>query len=333
MKINRGFVLVGAVIAAAIGYYVYENQNGEALPEDIAYGNGRIEAVQIDISSKIAGRVDEIRVKEGDMVEPGQVVATIDRRALEAQLARARAEVAASIANVAATEAAQVQAEALLHLSEQELERTRALHDRDVASQELLDQRMSDQRVADANHRAAKAQVEAARRSVDAAQSVVDEILTNLDDTKLFTPAKGRILYRLAEPGEVIGAGGRLLTMVDLSDVYLEFFLPSSQVHRIAIGSEARIRLDVAPVVVPATVSFVSPVSQFTPRQVETADERDKLMFRVKVRIPEELVQQRVNLVKTGIRGVAYVRLASDQPPSPWPEFLETSLPIPVLDQ
>lgn len=134
----------------------------------------------------------------------------------------------------------------------------------------------------------------------------------------------GRVLYRLAEPGEVLSAGGKVLTIVNLTDVYMEIYLPAADAHRVSIGSEARIKLDIVDFAVPAKVSFVSPELQFTPKQVETRSEREKLMFRVKVRVPSELIRKYIDRVKTGVRGVAYVRLNNPgaEPQPAWPEFL-----------
>ena len=105
----------------------------------------------------------------------------------------------------------------------------------------------------------------------------------------------------------------------------MEVFLPSAQANSIAIGAEARIKLDILDFAIPASVSFVSPESQFTPKQVETLSEREKLMFRAKVRIPQNLVQSHIDDVKTGVRGVAYIRLTtkSGEKPAPWPDFLQ----------
>ena len=133
------------------------------------------------------------------------------------------------------------------------------------------------------------------------------------------------MLYRLAENGEVLASGGKVLTLLDLSDIYMEIFLPSQDVGRISIGAEARITLDIAPGYAGhAKVSFVSPEAQFTPKQVETASERDKLMFRVKVQVPPEAVRKHLEKIKTGIRGGAYVRLDES---IPWPAILEKRFP------
>jgi HlyD family secretion protein len=134
----------------------------------------------------------------------------------------------------------------------------------------------------------------------------------------------GRVLYRLAEPGEVLGPGGKALTIVDLSDVYMEIFLPAEQAAALKIGADARITLDYEPnASAAAKVSFVSPEAQFTPKQVETRSEREKLMFRVKIQVPPELVEHYIERIKTGVRGVGYVKVDDK---AMWPDFLEKGL-------
>ncbi|EKO3578260.1 HlyD family efflux transporter periplasmic adaptor subunit [Vibrio metschnikovii] len=108
--------------------------------------------------------------------------------------------------------------------------------------------------------------------------------------------------------------------MIDLTDVYMTFFLPAAQAGRIAIGSEVRIILDAAPhVSIPAQISYVADVAQFTPKTVETASEREKLMFRVKAQIPPDILQKHITQVKTGLPGVAWVKLSTD---AQWPAHL-----------
>jgi HlyD family secretion protein len=106
----------------------------------------------------------------------------------------------------------------------------------------------------------------------------------------------------VAEPGEVLPAGGKVVTALQLSDVYMTIYLPTEQAGRVIVGSEGRIVLDAAPdLVLPAAVSFVAPRSQFTPKEVETRSEREKLMFRIKVRIDPELLVRNLEKVKTGL--------------------------------
>lgn len=323
---KKVLLLLAAIVVLAAGYWSYLQSQGETLPADIAFGNGRIEAVQVDVSSLIAGRIASIEVREGDLVDEGEKLATIDAEALTAQLAQSEAEVAAGEARAAAATASIKQAEAQLALAREELARAETLADRGTSSQQQLDARRTDAEVSEANVAAAQATLHASNSAVDASRAVVAQIRSNLEDTELFSPVYGRVLYRLAEPGEVVSAGSRVLTLVDMRQVYLEFFLPATQAHRVEVGAEARIKLDLLPdAAIPATVTFVSPVSQFTPKTVETAEERENLVFRVRVRVPQDLVERFIDVVRTGIRGVAYVRLLAPGEPSPWPDELRVA--------
>ena len=325
-SLKKALILLLFALAIIGGVLIWNNINQPELPSGYASGNGRIEAVQVDVSSKIAGRVEHVIAQEGELVQQGDTLATIGTAQLKAQLLRAKAEVASAESQVASAQASIAQAKAKLTLAQQELSRSRELTKKGFASKESNDTLISQVAVANADVKAAQAALVSRERNVDAALASQTEIQTQIDDAVLSAPSIGRVLYRLAEPGEVIGSGGKVMTLVNLSDVYMELYLPSSQVNRVAIGAQARIKLDILEAAIPATVSFVSPESQFTPKEVETASERDKLMFRVKVRVPQTLVLKHINQVKTGIRGVAYVQLTPlpGEEIGPWPEFLQT---------
>ncbi len=307
--------------AAVLAFILFGGNDAKPIPEGIAFGNGRLEAVQVDIATKIPGRVATVEVREGDLVDPKQILALIDSAQLRAKLLRAEADIASARSMVAQAEAQIAQAKAQLKLSERELERASTLVKRGHTSQETYDTRLSQRDVSKANLAAARATQISRQRGVDAAIAVKKEIESQIADCRLVSPTIGRVLYRLAEPGEVLPAGGKVMTLVNLAEVYMEIFLPAAIAHRLAIGSDARIVIDGADFAVPATVTFVSPKAQFTPKQVETATEREKLVFRVKVRVPTDLVKKHIDFVKTGIRGVAYVRPGAS-PPS-WPKWLE----------
>lgn len=313
-----------AVIAALAGVAAYVILNGEdtrPVPDGIVFGNGRLEAVEVDIETKIAGRVDKILVREGDLVKDGEHLASIDSAQLRAQLLRSEAEIASAQSLVAQAQAQITQTEAQLRLAERELERASALVERGHTSQETYDTKLSQRDVAKATLEASKATLISRQRNVDAAVAAKQEIETQISDCELLSPTLGRILYRLTEPGEVLPSGGKVMTLINLDEVYMEIFLPALEAHRLAIGSEARIVIDGTDFAIPANVSFVSPQAQFTPKQVETASEREKLMFRIKVRVPTDLVKRHIEFVKTGIRGVAYVRPGIDPPD--WPDWLQ----------
>lgn len=323
MNSKKWIVIFAAVVAISAGGYLYwQQQIASRLPAGLALGNGRIEADQVDISTKIAGRVQEISVQEGDMTKVNQVVARIDSAELDALLLRARADVAQAESTVAEVQTVIVQRRSELRLAEQNLERTSQLVAQGYDTKEKLQQRISAMDTAKAVLDAAHASLVRAQRSVEAAQAEQKRIKTQIEDCTLVSPVAGRVLYRLTEPGEVLGVGGKVLTIVSLADVYMEIFLPAAQAALVSVGNEARIKLDVLDVAIPATVSFISPQSQFTPKQVETPSERAKLMFRVKVRVSPELVRKHIERVKTGVRGVAYVRLDGDAKPD-WPAVVQ----------
>lgn len=323
-------VVVAVFALAAIGWFFWD-QNTGGLPDGFASGNGRLEADQIDISSKIPGRIAEIRASEGQLVQAGDVLAVMDTRELEAQLARVRADTARAASQVEEVRAMIELRRAERALAEDEFNRASQLAERGVNSQSVADQKKTRLATSEAALNAALAQLNTAERGVEAANALVAQYETQVADATLVAPVLGRVLYRLAQPGEVLGGGGKVITLLDLSQVYMELFLPADQAMRTGLGAEARIRLDSIPFAIPAYVSFVSPEAQFTPRQVETASEREKLMFRVKVRLPEELVKAYIDQVKTGLRGVAYIRLAGAED-LPWPaEFVGQPIPADAL--
>jgi HlyD family secretion protein len=297
------------------------------LPEGIVSGNGRIESVQVDVAAKYGGRIKEVLAREGDLVEPGQVIARMDTSEQDAELAKDKAMLAQNkqAASEVVTEITKRESEA--KLAEQEYNRARNLYTRKVIAREEYDQYQTKLETTKATLAGAKAKLNTANESINAADAEVKRTEVTIEDFTLKSPVKGRVLYRLTEPGEVVGLGGKILTLINLSDIYMEIFLPAQDAARTKIGGDARIELDARPgYAAPAKVSYVSPEAQFTPKQVETRTERDKLMFRVKLQVPAEIVLPYIERVKTGVRGIGYVRLDDSVA---WPAFLEQRLPKP----
>jgi HlyD family secretion protein len=298
-----------------------------------------VEADLVDVSPRLSGRVAQIAVQEGDLVAQGDILAVMDTTELEAQRMRAQAAVASAEAAAAVAKAGVTRANANLALAKSELARAETLSERGVITRENLDIRRTEAQVAEAGLVAAEAEARAKDRGIDVEIANLREIEARIADSTLYASQVGRVLYRLAQPGEVLGSGGKVLTLVSLGNVYMEFFLPASAAPRVQMGDEARIVVDVRPdVAIPAIVSFVAPQAQFTPKQVETAAERESLMFRIRVRIPQRLVEARLAQVKTGVRGVAWVRLVGPDGNLPdWPEGLTPpvveSLPAPFSDE
>ncbi|MDQ0007898.1 HlyD family secretion protein [Luteibacter jiangsuensis] len=346
--------IAGAVVALSVaGLYGWFSFHSEGPGDGFVSGNGRIEATEIDVATKLAGRVDAILVVEGDFVKAGQPLGRMQVQVLQAQYDEARAQeqqteqvvnaaeaqVAVRESDVAAAEALVRQREAELDAARRRLARSETLSKEGASSVQELDDDRAHARSAEAAVAATRAQVAAAkaavaaaraqltgaRSSVIAAQATTARVAADIADSELKAPRDGRVQFLVAQPGEVLGAGGRVLNMIDLSDVYMTFFLPEAVAGRVALGSEAHIVLDAAPqYVLPATVSFVSSTAQFTPKSVETASERQKLMFRVRAHIPPSLLRQHLSQVKTGLPGVAWIRTDASKP---WPPGLILRVP------
>jgi HlyD family secretion protein len=344
-----GGIIAIMMIAAFLVWKYIEGRRGRV----IASSNGRIEATEVNIAAKYAGRIVKEFVDQGDYVTKGEVVAQMDTDVLQAQLREAKAKVQEAQSTIAAkrsklaeneskkaaAQADVIKREAELWAAKKRADRTAVLARRASVSQQEADDDKARVEAYDAAVSAAKAQVKAAEAAIatarsqvleaesshNAAVATVQRIQADIDDTDLKAPVDGRIQYRVAQPFEVVQAGGRVLNMIDLNDVYMTFFLPTKEVGRVPLGAEVRIVLDAVPqFVIPAKVTFVADVAQFTPKTVETASEREKLTFRLKANIPKDLLRKYVKDVKTGLPGVAYVRLDQN---ATWPENLKVRLP------
>ncbi|WP_426138979.1 HlyD family secretion protein [Pseudomonas sp. DWP3-1-2] len=345
--------VLGSVIVVGLGIWMWMALRPDGLGEGFASGNGRIEATEIDVATKLAGRILTIDVDEGDFVQPGQVIATMDVQVLNAELKQAEAQVRQADNAVLTAEAVVEQREneknaaeaqvnqrvAELTAAQKRYGRTDQLIKYNAVPRQQLDDDLAEQQskqaaVASARAQvwsakaaiiAARSQVIEAQSSVEALQAAVVRLQADITDSQLKTDRVARVQYRVAQPGEVLAAGGKVLNLVDLNDVYLTFFLPTAQAGRVALGSDVRVVLDAAPqYVIPAKVSYVASVAQFTPKSVETTSEREKLMFRVKARIDRKLLEKHLNQVKTGLPGMAWLKLDAD---AQWPDNLQINVP------
>ncbi len=351
MKMKKFIIICAFVAIAAIaGYLVYSYFENRIYNDPaFAHGNGRLEATEVNIATKLSERVEAVDVEEGELVQKGQLLARMQTNVLKAQLAQAKA-------HYEQAKASKLVAEATIQLRKSELEAARADLERQESNFEGAEKRyerakklrknnaMSEQQyendetyylstkselvasrakvgTAEASLAGAEAELAGAEANIHATQADVDRIQADIDDSQLLAPLAGRIQYRIAEPGEVLAAGGKVLNLVDLTDVYMTFFLPEIIAGKVKIGADVRIVLDAIPdVPVPAKVTFVASVAQFTPKTVETQVERQKLMFRIKAHVDPVLLSKYIEYVKTGLPGVAWVRLDDSKP---WPDFLK----------
>ena len=309
-------VLLAAGAAGGGVYWKYFS--APPWPPGIAFSDGRVEAEEIDIDAKFAERVAQLLVDEGDVVSPGQIVARMDIRDVQASLNRAEAPGAEAQETLDEAKANVSDTTAQLKLAKQEFDRTNALVARGFATYELLDQRQqalvsTTAALAAANNRAGEASraLEAAQHSTSSSQGQYRR--------QYARRAARRTAFNIASPSPArcsppAAKSSRCSTS---RDVYMDIYLPTLDAGRVKIGADARIVLDAYPDhPIRSKVTFLATQAQFTPKAVETKSERDKLMFRVKVRIDPDILTKYAESLRTGLPGNAYIRV---DPKVEWP--------------
>ncbi|HUN99203.1 MAG TPA: HlyD family efflux transporter periplasmic adaptor subunit [Bradyrhizobium sp.] len=310
-------VAVAVVAAAGVTGFIWWKQHQQALPAGIAWGNGRIEADEIDIDTKFAGRIAELNADIGDMVSAGQVVARMDTRDIQQSLKKSQAQVAQAQRAIDEATANLQQQKTQQIFAAQEMDRAQQLLKNGWATKETFDQRKQLLNGANAGVAAAEAKLDEAEHARQAADHDAQFYEVNIADNDLIAPKDGPIQYRVANIGEVLPAGGRVFTMLDVGDVYMDIYLPAPQAGKVKLGTDARIVLDAYPDhPIPAKVTFVASQAQFTPKTVETQSERDKLVFRIRARIDPDRSKAHAGAVRSGLPGVAYLRW---DPSTAWP--------------
>jgi len=307
------------IVICFVAYVIWQASITTVDLDGFAYGNGRIEATEVDITSKYGGKLAKVLVDEGELAMSDQLLAELDTKELTAQLRRSQAEVNRAKQEYRFSQAIIAQRKSELSLSHKDLARSRGLYENDNISLEQLQRDETAVQTAKAALAAARAQNLNAASAIEAAKANEDLHKVQLEENSLKSPINGRVLYRLSEPGEMLPPGGKVLTLLDPADMYITIFLPAHFATRVKIGADARILLEGLANGIPANVSFVAPRAQFTPKEVETRTEREKLMFRVKIKLDENYLLNNSSWLKVGVPGVAYIRLDEI---SQWPSFL-----------
>lgn len=313
----------------------------EAPPADRVLAAGYVEAEEIQLSAEVGGRLLELHAREGDVVRAGDVVARLDTRDTELALARARAErrqadaqLRLLLAGAAPEELSQADAqaaslEAELDLARDELaaagrdfERFDALLRSNAASQkqrddaatrrdtaqkrvQSLEQRLQAARAAAARLRsgARREEIEAARARVATADASIAVLEKALADAAVKAPAGGTVTEQLVDVGEIVQPRAPLLVIARLEEVWANVYVGEPVVPRLKLGQVATVRTDAGSTLA-GRVTFVSPKAEFTPRNVQTAEERAKLVYRVKVTVKNER-----GILKAGMPVEAEIRL------------------------
>ena len=298
---------------------------GQTLPDGIDKAEGRIEATQVDVSSKYPGLLAEVSVEEGTKVAIGQVIGRVSSPEFEAQLRAARSDLQSAQDGLAAAESEIASRRSALEFAKSDFERGQALMNSGFITKQAFEERERNYGSAEAAVQNMTARRDQAQSAIKAAEAKVQQIEAMIHDLILVSPRNGEVQYQMARKGETVAAGEPVVTILDFTDLYMVIFLNAADSGRLGIGDEARVILDAVPdYVIPAEVSFVASDAQFTPKTVETEAEREKLMFRVQLRVDRQVLQRYYGRLETGLRGSGFVRT---KPDAKWPAQLEVKLP------
>ncbi len=316
--------LLVAIVVIAAGWYAYRQHNAGRLPAGIAQSNGRLELNRLDIASLYPGRVKAMLVDEGSEVKEGDVLVELSSDTSTSRVAAAKAQKQRAQESSARADAEIRTYEQQLKVAQLELDNALNMRRENLVSDSEVRKRRANRDSAAASVQAAKAARAESLAAVNAADAQESEAASANDDMTIRSPKAGRVEYKITEVGSVIAAGSKVVSLLDPSDVSMNIFLPNGQMSRLKVGGEARIVLDGLNAVFPAQISFIASDAQFTPKAVETENERAKLMFKIRLKVPAETALKYRGLLKGGMTGNGYVRM--DEQTS-WPSNLAVKLP------
>ena len=314
----------------------------DAPPADRIRVSGHVEATEVHTAAEVGGRLIELRVDEGDRIEAGAVIARLDTEDIALQIARTRADRAAAAAQLRLLEAgsraedirqarAQVDAaaadtaaiDAEIKAAQLDLDRFEALLKANAGSVKQRDdaqarvdtttarQRAAQDRVRSAREALARLEagtrpeeIQAARARVDAADAQIAVLEKSQRDANVLSPISGIVTQKLVDAGEIVARGTPLVVITDLDHAWANLFVPEPAIPRVAIGQAATIFTDAGGRSLDGKVTFISPRAEFTPRNVQTAEERSKLVYRIKVS-----VDNREGILKLGMPVDAELKL------------------------
>jgi len=301
--------VLALALVAAIAWVGWSILRGDGEQTGVE-ASGTVEATEADLGFEVAGRVADVAVREGDRVRAGQRLAGLDTKELEAALraARSQADAARSrldevrsgfrVEEIAQAQAMLRAAESRLANAEEDLVRGRALYEGGAISRERMDQLATARDVTAAEAEAAgerlrllergprPEQVAAARATLEAAEAEAGRLEARIEFSRVVAPFDGIVTVRHREPGETVAPGAPVLTVMDPGDRWVRIFVPENRVGRLRLGGPAEIRADAYPERAYAgEVMHIASEAEFTPRNVQTTEERVKLVYEVRVRV------------------------------------------------
>ena len=311
MRKKAAIVVVGLALVAAVTSWMRGSGNGG--PEGTLTASGTVEATDARLGFLVAGRIEQIGVAEGERVSAGDTLARLDARELDARVRAARADAEAAAAalaelragartqEIASAEAAAQAAESRATEARANATRARRLFDGGAVSQQALDRAVTEARAAEAAATQAREALDLTREgprqeTVQAAQARLSQALARQESAEVarehatvVAPFDGIVTVRHREPGETVGPGIPVLTLLDPDDRWVRIYVREDRLGAVGLGATARIVSDTYPDrVIEGEVVFIGTEAEFTPRNVQTAEERVRLVYPVKVRVTDD---------------------------------------------
>lgn len=324
--------LVGSAVAAAVALWQIKPWVAEADDRSV-FASGTVDATEISVSFRVPGILHSRPVNEGSVVKAGDLLAELDAREARARLRQAQAAEQAAAARLKDLEGgyqpqeiaeakAQVQlARATLVNAEEEAGRSENLFQAGAVSQQRRDQDSTAASVAREQVAAAEARLKllqsgfrketiaAARAQLAEARAAVEVAKVSVEDLQASSTTDGTVTRKHAEPGETVAAGRPVVTVTDLSRPWVRVYIPENQIGKVRIGASARIKVDTFPDrEFAGRVSYVSSQAEFTPKNVQTREERVKLVFAVDV-----AADNPGGTLKPGMPADVYIEAAGDE--------------------
>jgi HlyD family secretion protein len=299
-----------AVVLVAIGWFALTRDNGA---ESVVKAAGTVEATEADLGFQAGGRIEEITVREGDLVGAGQELARLESAELEARRSAAQAQLDGARAQLAELQrgarpeelrqarAAEAAARERMQDALRVLERTRALEEGGAVSREALEQARTAYEVARAQHQQASEQlgmvrtgvrterIDAQQAAVRGAEAALAQMEAAPSNAIIRAPFAGVVTVRHRQPGEAVAAGAPVVTLMDPEDRWVRVYVREDEVGRVSLGQRAQVQTNSSPdATYDGRVTFIASQAEFTPRNVQTAEQRVKLVYAVRVAITND---------------------------------------------
>lgn len=323
---TRILLLILLVIAIAVVSHLVTNWRYITMGSNIERSNGRMEAESYDVSAMYPGRLEKLYVKEGDLVKKDEPMALISSTDQKNQLLIAENQATGLQSKLRQIEAKAEAARSKLELSKLQYTNAVSLSKQNLISPTELKMKKIQLDADKALLAEAQAGVDEVRNGIKEADLQITRLKDVIGEFELLSPANGKVEQSILDEGSIVPQGGRVFTVTREDEYHINVFYPTNVASQLKVGDEARVMVDGIDKVFPATVDFVDNKTQFTPKFVETKNERAKFMFKVKVKIDPKVVAAYEGILKSGIPADAYVNV---DPSKGFPSFLNDNLATP----